>query len=239
LPPEVENEFLNCVLDYEMKFKDSKLIRIRERLGDVSHLKPVENVPDEEIEFAWRELDELLAENGISLSACSPRITSRELYRFTTQELFELEMDDINIPGMINCFIYDEFYPDPIYECENTAINTCLRTIFSTEPMEFSFGFAENDIELNGTTSDTSEVLFTRINRFKDLFEEIEVEEILCNSCIPLETTANVSGSYVLQASIDNEKFRIAGTWEISLLKHDKVEYWFANKLVIRGIDFI
>jgi hypothetical protein len=111
LPPEVENEFLNNVLSFEDQFAQGKRISVFDKIGKPDHFRPVSEIPDDEIDQCWEQLLGYLIEHGIHLLAFSPIISSRELYRFTTQELFKEETDDINIPGMITGYIYEEFYP--------------------------------------------------------------------------------------------------------------------------------
>src|ERR1035437_843918 len=107
-----ENEFLNYIMAYEKQAVERKMIKIFDKIERPNHFKPVNEIPEDEIENAWNNLDEYLRKYSIELSVCSPNISDRELYRFTTEELFNHEMDDMNLPGMMSCFTYDEFYPD-------------------------------------------------------------------------------------------------------------------------------
>ncbi len=99
LPSEVENQFLKNIIEFEKQFEEHKIIKILDKIERPDHFKPVDEIPDDEIEGAWDELDEYLQKYGIQLSVCSPNISKRELYRFTTEELFDHEMDDMNLPG--------------------------------------------------------------------------------------------------------------------------------------------
>lgn len=112
VPPDLENDFLKHIIEFEKQFELNKKIKVFEKIGKPQHFKLVNEIFDAEIEKAWQTLSAHMSDYGIQLSACSPKVTSRELYRFATEELFELEIDDIDIPGMMNGFIYDEFYPD-------------------------------------------------------------------------------------------------------------------------------
>ena len=127
LPDETENEFLNYIMAYEKQAAERKTIKVFDRIEKPHHFKPVNKIADDEIDGAWHELGSYLNKYNIDLAVCSPSINTRELYRFATEELFDYEMNDIFIPGGMTCFTYDEFYPDPIYENTNIALDDCIR----------------------------------------------------------------------------------------------------------------
>ncbi|MEJ0104654.1 MAG: hypothetical protein WDO19_19750 [Bacteroidota bacterium] len=87
-----------------------------DKIGKPRHFKPVNEIADDEIGNAWAELKDHLNKFSINLGVCSPNISVRELYRFTTEELFEHEMDDMDLPGWTTNFTYDEFHPDLVYD---------------------------------------------------------------------------------------------------------------------------
>ncbi|HMD00913.1 MAG TPA: hypothetical protein VKH37_12205, partial [Ferruginibacter sp.] len=95
LPADIENQFLKNIIEFEKQFAEQKRIKVFEKIGKPSQFRPVNEVPDEEITQAWEGLHDYLREHSIELGVCSPNISSRELYRFTIEELFEYEMDDM------------------------------------------------------------------------------------------------------------------------------------------------
>lgn len=97
---------------FDAHFNDAKTITVFEKIGKPANLRPSTKIPDEEIDRAWDNLSELMKKSGVQLDACNPGISKRELYRFTTEELFPHEMNNMNIPGYRYCFIYEEFYPE-------------------------------------------------------------------------------------------------------------------------------
>jgi len=237
LPVELENQFLHYIIEFEKQARKCKMVKVKDRLGDVSRFRPVHSISDGEIEEAWVALRQALAEHRIGIEACSPRIKSRELYRFATEELFEMDIDDIAIEGLTTCFSYDEFYPDPLYECENLAVSLGLQRIFSKRSLQLMYGFGEGGIELNGTALSTEGEFIERVNRFKDLFDELRIEELTCHPFQPTETSATLSGTYHLKAMVSKENFSIAGAWEIGLKK--ECDWWTIKRILIKGIDFI
>ncbi len=99
LPADIENQFLRNIMEYEKQAAERKMMKVFDKIERPSHFKPVNEIPDDEIENAWHNLDEYLKKYGIDLSICSPNISDRELYRFTTEELFNHEMNATNVPG--------------------------------------------------------------------------------------------------------------------------------------------
>ncbi|HEX7847942.1 MAG TPA: hypothetical protein VF476_19220, partial [Chitinophagaceae bacterium] len=149
LPPEVENEFLNNIMAFEKQFAEHKTIKVFDKIGRPEHFKPVAEIPEENIEQAWEELDNYMNERGINLDVCSSNITNRELYRFVIEELFVFEMDDIDMPGWTHNFIYDEFYPDPVYENTRAVENDLFGDIFCKEEMRWNLHYAKDGFSLN------------------------------------------------------------------------------------------
>ena len=137
LPANIENEFLNYIMAYEKQAVERKMIKVFDKIERPNHFKPVNEIPDDEIENAWNELDAYLNKYDIDLAVCSPNISHRELYRFTTEELFDHEMNDMNVPGMTTCFTYDEFYPDHKYDNTRYAIDDCIGVIFDKKEYEW------------------------------------------------------------------------------------------------------
>ena len=131
MPPEIENQFLENVLAFENAYqKNKKQLTVFNKLGKPDGFKPVVEIPENRIEQEWNELYTYLLERGIDLQVCSPNVGPRELYRFATEELFRKKIQSFSIPGMMTCFIYDEFHPDHVYDNQVTAV-TCIENFFS------------------------------------------------------------------------------------------------------------
>lgn len=104
VPPEIENEFLQYVVAFEKQAANPKYIKLYDKIDRPAHFKPVSAIAEEDIETAWGELSDYMINYGVSLGVCSPNVSVRELYRFTTEELFDHDMNDINVPGMMGSF---------------------------------------------------------------------------------------------------------------------------------------
>ena len=238
LPAEIENQFLQNIIEFDKQFDEHKTIRVFDKIGRPAHFKPAADIPVDKIDNAWKELSAYLSDYGISLDACSPNISTRELYRFTVEELFEHEMDDMNIPGMMHGFIYDEFHPDPVYDNTRAAKDECIRYILEKEPLEWTHHFRKENLHLNGHTSLTTDELKTIVNRFKLAYDNLEVNEIEEKECIVDEKESRVKGIYEVAASAGNETYLLKGNWKVVFEKDDEHGYWYINNVQIEGINF-
>jgi len=109
-----ENEWLNYIYNFEKQYAEGKRCKLYDFIGRPEFLK-VEELPKSEIEPELERLNRVMLSNGIEFNVLydyNPEI----IYRFITEELFERETDDIRIPGMMSCFIYEEFYPNHYYD---------------------------------------------------------------------------------------------------------------------------
>jgi hypothetical protein len=235
LPPDVENVFLNHVVEFEKQLASSKMVSIFEKIGKPTHFKPEKEISDSEIDEAWKNLSEYMIERGVELSVCSPRVTARNLYRFSIGELFELETDDIKIPGMVCGYIYDEFYPDHEYDNTRSA-KDCLRMVFSKNSCEWLHSFSDS-IDFNDHISLTKDNFKMIVGRFKEAYDKIDLEDIEIESCKMNDKACIVKGKYKSVAKFGNETAIWSGSW---LVESELAEfgYWYINNLQITGIVF-
>jgi hypothetical protein len=234
-PTEIENQFLSNVIEFEKQFASGRTISVFEKVGSPQHFKPVSEVPEQEIEQAWDALSDCMSEHGVELSACSPNVSARELYRFTIEELFKQETDDINIPGMMTCFIYDEFYPDHEYDNTRAAVTDCLSAIFCKEPFEWMHHFAQ-ELRFNNHPAISRDEFKDLINRFKDLHDEIEQDSLDVKSGKIEDKLCPVKGSYVAHAKIDNTNIEYKGNWLVEFGLDADFGYWYIKNVQIEGV---
>jgi hypothetical protein len=238
LSPEVENEFLKNIVEFEKQFESHKTISVFDKIGRPQHFKPANEIADEDIEEAWKNLSEYMEEYGVDLSACSPKVTARELYRFTTEELFKHETDDINIPGMMSGFIYDEFHPDPEYDNMRAAIDDCIKPIVEKDPFEWMHHFRNENIRLNDHYPLTKDDFKNIINRFKDSFTEIELINLSEALCEIIDKTCNIKGKYSAKGKFDNDEILWNGNWVVEFELDEEFGYWYIVNVQMEGIEF-
>ena len=237
LPAELENLFLNNVATFEKQFADHKTIKIFDKIGRPGHFKPANEIPESEITKAWNELHDYLNEYGLDLNVCSPNISSRELYRFTIEELFEEETDDMDLPGWTTNFIYDEFHPDPVYDNSRMVENDLFREIFRKEEMFSEYSFVKKEILFNGKSYKNYQALKTMISLFQSAFDEITLEECTITSCEVEETISIVKGKYRANAKTGNDEMFFEGNFSVELLLGN-FGYWDMKKIDIENLHF-
>ena len=237
LPAEIENQFLKNVMEFEKQWADQKEITVFEKIGKPDHFKPVNEIADDDIDLAWNDLSEYMSQCGVDLSACSPNVTNRELYRFTVEELFKEEMTDINVPGMMSCFIYDEFHPDHVYDNTRHAIQDCIEAIFEKDPLDFTPWFANDNIILNKKTGLTQAGFKEAVNRFKDIFDEIDLIEVKSDNCEIVDNRCLVSGNYKTKLVCGNTETQIEGNWMVEYFL-DHLGYWEMINIQVENIQF-
>lgn len=102
LGPEVHNEWLDYIREFERQFENAPRITVWERIGSPP-IEPIENIPLYALEEAVDNLLDLLAEHGIVIDFMGDW-DDMAAYRFITDELLDEEMDDIRIEGMFSHF---------------------------------------------------------------------------------------------------------------------------------------
>lgn len=108
--PELENEWLKHVFEFETAAANCRQVTVHEFLGK-PEFREASCLKDKEIPGELWRLMEIMSENGVELtSACA--YPDRLIYSFITEELFNHEIDEIRIKGMMHCFIYEEFHPN-------------------------------------------------------------------------------------------------------------------------------
>ena len=164
LPPEIENEFLLQVQQFEDAWKDVKYVKVHDLLGKPGFIK-AGDLSDSEVKAGVEKLFDLLKQYNINLEVqgeYEPRI----IYRFITEELFEHETDDVQMPGMSKNFIYEEFHPNHRIDIEEKA-RFFLRHWFEQNFDEHSWELNDPFILSDGNII-SKEIVLKKLN---DVFE--------------------------------------------------------------------
>lgn len=238
IPPELENEFLKSCMEFEKQFEAATYIKVFDKIDRPTHFKPATEIKEADILTAWDELSDYLNHYGIILDACSPNITARELYRFTTEELFDEEIEDLRIPGMMQCFIYDIFHPDIAYENTRLAKEECMEYILDKIPMKERYNFKNENLQLNTYSSLSIDEFARIVNRFKDAYDHLEIDQLQETVCVVNEKESWVTGIYSVTATAGKESYPLSGKWKVVYEKDDHLEYWYINTVIIEGINF-
>lgn len=234
IPPEIENQFLNYVASFERQLKNPKYITVFEKIQQPDFFRQAAEIPEEEIAEAWRKLNAYLGQFGVNVDVCSPNISCRELYRFTTEELFSEKIDDIDIPGMVTGFIYDEYYPDPVYDNTRMVEDDLLGDIFTKRELFFRIHYAKEGFFFNQQWYEDWNAYAEKIESFKSFFDEIELEDTTVSSCCIKEGECIIKGEYLAAAVQGNSARQFSGSFEIKLVK-GYLDYWEFINISIGG----
>lgn len=238
LDPGLENQFLKSIDEFERQFATRKKIRVFEKLDSPAHFAPASSIPDPEIDIAWEELHGYMRRFGIELDVCSPNVNSRELYRFATEELFQKEIDDINISGMVCGFIYDEYYPDHKYENTRVALENCMACIFNKRNLEWLYDFRESGISLNDHSQISLKEFRKKVSDFQAAYQSIDILNLIETGCMITENECTVNGVYKIKVRVEAEEFLLEGKWMVQFEKLEERDAWYITNVQVKGVSF-
>ncbi len=104
LPPDLERDWLEYIEEFERKSEQADFVTVRTFLGDPV-FPPAGSLTAAELAREFERLLGLLDENTVHVEF-PPHISTAEQYRSITEELFNEEMEDIRIDGMVHVFVY-------------------------------------------------------------------------------------------------------------------------------------
>jgi len=139
-PASIENIFLKNMLAFEKGLAEADEIKIFELIGK-PYFKPETKHDDFSIEAALNKIMNLLNEKQIALDFLGT-YDSRTKYKFITEELFEEKVMNVQLPGMVMHFIYEEFHPNHKLDIEHKA-SKFITSWFSKEKEQLSFSLAD------------------------------------------------------------------------------------------------
>ena len=237
IPAEIEYVFLQQVLDFEQQEAVAKEMSVFEVLGSPQHFPSVEEMSEERCKEMLLELLHLMLTKQIQFDVLRPNVSHVEIYRFLTEELFKHRMLHIVLPGMTTNFIYDEFHPDYGFDNANIAVNDCLRQIFSTKELQWTFHF-DHKLQLNQTPNLKIEVFRNKINVFKQKFENIEPLHFNVLQTDLSKTACTIIGTYEICFSKGGKHWLKTGQWTIQFRFWDELDIWMIFNIQVEGIVF-
>jgi 23S rRNA U2552 (ribose-2'-O)-methylase RlmE/FtsJ len=225
LPPEIEAMFLDSVMKFENAYKNVQQISIFEKIGKPNFIKSIDLKLDSEIEKELDEITKILGKHNIVVEMiCEYEDKTRLLYTFITQELFNLEVDDVVIDGMNTHFIYEEFHPNHKYDLENLT-ESFLRMFLDKKSKLYKKYYTEeasNHIELNN---------------FRSLFDKFKIKNFNVLEVVFDEKRAKITFDIHFLAKIKNVPSKITYAGNGSMTFKYKKDYWKLKKIVLPIMD--
>lgn len=216
IDPFIENEFLNNVMAFEDSYRKAERILLYDFIERPDFIK-VDAIDDSQISQELERVMNILNKNGIQLDTICD-VEEREIYRFVTEELFGYEMDNMRIPGMMSCFIYEEFHPNHEYDIRNHSIDGIKS--YLNKKTDFYTTFFTREAEEDDS-----------LNHFRNAFKSFSLKHFEITQLSFDDKTASVSFNIDFTGKIENsiEKQRFSGDGSMELVY--QYEYWVIDKL--------
>jgi hypothetical protein len=239
LPPDIEAQFLKNVQHFEDSYDKARLMTVYECVGQPPYKKPGELKP-EEAEDELKRLMQLLQSKNIILEVLG-RYEPSVIYEFITDELFHEKIKDIDFPGYIHNFVYEEFHPNHDVDIGRTAqqfLDHWFEKSFDENCLEFSHQI----VTAEGKTYTRNELIAKLLNcldsykEFKDIkfkssgtgFEWDEVEH---------KGLGHAEGMLRYDAKLENgDTIPIEGPFKLYMINEDG--FWRIFYFVFPGFTW-
>jgi hypothetical protein len=166
LPPEIENQFLKNVMEFEKANENGESRTIYDIFGQ-PEFADEKNMDDEKFDVEFSRLNLLLEDFGMQVDFKRER-DNRFKYNFITGELFKHETTFAPVKGIITGFLYEEFHPD--HELEITELtHRFLGDFFERNLDTDSYYIDDQIIEPDGNLLPKEAI----IKRFQSMYEVI------------------------------------------------------------------
>ncbi len=229
---EVESEFLDYIEQFEREYNKCKMVQVYEFIGKPEFPEP-NKISPEQLSVELERLLDILSDNSIRVDTLC-EVDDIEMYRFITEELLFVEMDDIRIAGMMHCYIYEEFHPNHDYDIRNYCTDF-VETLFRKDT-EFNLGFislTENIETRSGLMNEQN--FIKRIIDFRESFSSMTLHSFEITSVEINDSSAQASFliSYSMRIEGSCEEIIHCGDGKFGLVL--KYDYWNISKVDIPG----
>ena len=218
LDSEMENQWLNYVYDFEKAWKDAGTISIYDFLGK-PEFKPFNQINSNDVSSELDRLNEIMIKNNIVLDTLS-EYDDETIYKFITEEFFNMETDNMRIEGMNHCFIYEEFHPNHEFDLKS-SVDDFIHALFEKRwDKEFSKFILHEKIKFRNNVYERDTFADNIIN-FQDAYVDAEIisKEILNTEFDTEKGEAEVKGfiSYIANSENHSGDFRIRFIYEYGI----------------------
>ena len=233
LPPELKNEWLQSVYEFESAYNrgDIAEITVYEKIGS-PHYLPHHVLTDEGITMELYRLRNEMLDHQVILEN-EFETNERELYKFITTEFFEKMTEDINLKGFFKHFLYEDFHPN-IPESLKKHTSRIIEKILKDDLEYLLCDFRDNFQSRTGLIPACEAV--TKITDFLSNFRSLKNMELD-------DLTVDLKGDHALvnfqlryTAEIrDNEELQMEGPGTIGF-SHVMFDIWLAESLSLPGL---
>jgi hypothetical protein len=218
LSPEIEGQFLDHISNFESAFLNAKQITVYEKIGKPV-FKPAATLSDDEITVELEKIEKTMHRNNLNLDVlCDYENKERLIYSFITEELFLIEIDDMNVLGMRTNFIYEEFHQNHKYDLE-LATEDFLKMFFNKKS-DFYDQYHSKDA-LNQE----------ELNNFRSLFKKFKMNFFDFYEITFDEQNAKAEFNIDFWAKIKGTDAKISYSGDGSMTFEYKYGYWYVKNV--------
>ncbi len=224
IPPEIVSQFLDNIKNFENMYENEKQISVFDKIGKPEFVI-AELLNEEELNIELERLETLLNNHNLTLDViCDYENEERLIYTFITEELFKHEIDDLNLPGMVTHFTYEEFHPNDEYDIEFVCTDFIEMFLNTKDKMylEYHSKDALNYVALNNFRN-----LFKKFKIKYYKFETIKIEEHKAKATFNIDFWGKIKGT--------ETKIYYSGDGEITF-KHE-YGYWYIQDVTLPVMD--
>lgn len=231
MEPALEHVFLKHVLAMEEAHRNGKNLTVFEKIGSPADIRPAEELSEDELPEALRELQERLAGHGIEVRPVEKNIDPEAFYRFLTKDLMEICV--LDSPG-IHCFLF-EAHPAPEgSRLERIAQEACLQSIISGKAPLGEIT-KERPLRLNGFDHHDRTSIQQRLMRFRAPYEDVlGLDKRICRTIME-QDTCTVHGSHETALCMKDRCEIIRGDWFVTF-QRSRSDEWGIAEIDIDGL---
>jgi hypothetical protein len=210
LPPEIEGQFLDSIMSFEKAFRNAKKISVYDKIGRPDFV-PENVLNDHEVKESLEKIEFILADY---------QDEERLIYKFITEELFNVEVDDVRVPGFNTNFIYEEFHQNHKYDLERDTLDFLNMFLYKKSEIyeKFHSKNAVNHIELNN---------------FRSLFKKFKIKLFEITNIVFDEQNAKTTFNIDFWGKMDSNPNKIYYTGEGTMTFEYKHGYWNVQNVVL------
>jgi hypothetical protein len=224
LPPEIEGQFLDYITNFEKAYQNVKQITVFEKLGQPD-FKPEAALTDDEIMIELERIELLMQDHGLALDVLANYENEKRLiYTFITEELFAHEIDDMNVPGMQTCFIYEEFHPNHEYDLKRDT-EDFLRMFFNKK----------DDFYIKNHSEEATN--YIALNNFRSLFKKFKMIFFEFKAITFDEQDASVKFNIDFWAKIKGTDTKIFYSGNGNITFKNEYDYWCIREVNLPILD--
>ena len=231
VPPEIENQFLKNLFEFESAIRDKKMVKVFDFIGKPKILS-IRSVKKGMLKIELEKLLAILTEHNIQVD-CICEVSDRDFYKFLTEELMEQETDDFNADGWTHHFIYEEFHPNVEHDLRSLTVDF-INSILSQE-FDFYKTYVHEKVKTKKQQYISKETAIAWIESFRNSFDHFEKQEISIDEVQFTKMKGSVKATVSYEATLDNRKFQFKGDAFLKFKVGDG--YWDVSECSIPGLD--